>query len=165
MPSVQTQTQPSYHDLFNVIKQLNIVEFNQFVSQIIEWQMDKTKTSDLDDEIIESTMNGTFELLMINQKNNLFNLYPVVGGKKILCDFPKNLLQKAISAVDHYVSISGQYHYKYGHPYPYYVKVTEIEIYPDENQLPNLFDLRGIAPNATNGLSSEDFVRKRRNEW
>ncbi|EDN68927.1 hypothetical protein BGP_4210 [Beggiatoa sp. PS] len=89
----------------------------------------------------------------------------MLGAQNILCDFPKTLLQKAIAAIGHYVNVAGQYHYKYEHPYPYYVKVTEIEIYPDENQLPHLFDLRGIAPNATNGLNSEDFVRERRDEW
>ncbi|EDN68928.1 hypothetical protein BGP_4211 [Beggiatoa sp. PS] len=68
MPIVQAQTQPSYHDLFNVIKQLSIVELNQFVSQIIELQMDKTPTLDLDDEVIESAINGTLELLIINKK-------------------------------------------------------------------------------------------------
>jgi hypothetical protein len=165
MPIVQVQTQPSYNDLFNAVKQFSVVEFNQFVSQIIEWQMNKPPTFDLNDEVIESAINGTLELLIINKKNNLFNLYPVVGAQNILCDFPKTLLQKAIAAIGHYANVVGQYHYKYEHPYPYYVKVTDIEIYPDENQLPNLFDLRGIAPNATNGLSSEDFVREMRDEW
>jgi hypothetical protein len=120
---------------------------------------------DPDDEMIESAMNGTLELLNINRKNRLFNLYPVVGATKIICDFPSTLLQKAIAAIDHYVNVVGQYKYKSGHPHPYYVKVTDIEIYPDEKELPSLFDLRGIAPNATNNLSSEDFIRERRDEW
>jgi hypothetical protein len=118
-----------------------------------------------DDEMIESSMNGTLELLNINRKNSLFNLYPVVGATKIICDFPSTLLQKAIAAIGHYVNVVGQYKYKSGHPHPYYVKVTDIEIYPDEKELPSLFDLCGIAPNATNNLSSEDFIRERRDEW
>jgi hypothetical protein len=118
-----------------------------------------------DDEMIESSTNGTLELLNINKKNSLFNLYPVVGATKIICDFPSTLLQKAIAAIDHYVNVVGQYKYKYGQPHPYYVKVTDIEIYPDEKELPSLFDLRGIAPNASNNLSSEDFIREKRDEW
>lgn len=119
-----------------------------------------------DDEIIESSMNGTLELLNINRKNNLFNLYPVVGATKIICEFPSSLLQKAIAAINHYVNVVGLYKYKYGHPHPYYVKVTDIEVYPDEKELPSLFDLRGIASsNATNNLSSEDFIREMRDEW
>jgi len=118
-----------------------------------------------DDEMIESSTNGTLELLNINKKNSLFNLYPVVGATKIICDFPSTLLQKAIAAIDHYVNVVGQYKYKSGQPHPYYVKVTDIEIYPDEKELPSLFDLRGIAPNASNNLSSEDFIREMRDEW
>lgn len=118
-----------------------------------------------DDEMIESSINGTLEILNINQYNSLFNLYPVVGATKIICEFPSNLLQKAIAAIGHYVNVAGQYKYKSGDPHPYYVKVTDIEIYPDEKELPSLFDLRDIAPNATNNLSSEDFVREMRDEW
>ena len=43
--------------------------------------------------------------------------------------------------------------------------MTDIEIYPDEKELPSLFDLCGIAPNASNNLSSEDFIREMRDEW
>lgn len=32
-------------------------------------------------------------------------------------------------------------------------------------KLPDWEDLRGVAPNVTGSLSSEDFVRKQRDEW
>jgi len=165
MPLAHAQTQPSYSDLFKTVKRLSVIELNQFISQIIDWQINKMPVSDPNDEVIESAMNGTLELFNINKNNNLFNLYPVIGAQKIICDFPSSLLQKAITAMDHYVNVMGQYKYKSGHSYPYYVNVTDIEIYPDENELPSLFDLHGIAPNATNGLSSEDFVGGIRDEW
>ncbi|TGO02296.1 hypothetical protein PN36_27270 [Candidatus Thiomargarita nelsonii] len=157
------QTQLTYNDLLNTVKRLSIVELNKLVSQIIELQTTKMPTHD--DEVIESAMNGTLDIFNVNKNNRLFELFPVIGTQKIICDFPSALLQKAITAIDHYVNVVGQYKYKSGHPYPYYVNVTEIEIYPDENELPSLFDLHGIAPNATKGLSSEDFVRGIRDEW
>ena len=40
---------------------------------------------------------------------------------------------------------------------------TFIEIYPPEDELPTIFDLRGIAPNATGDRKSEDFIRDLRN--
>ncbi len=159
------QTQVSYNDLLNIVKQLSIVELNKFVSQVLELQITKMPAHDSNDEVIESAMNGTLEILNVNKNNKLFELYPVIGTQKIICDFPSALLQKAITAIGNYVNVVGEYKYKSGHPYPYYVNVTDIEIYPDENELPSLFDLHGIAPNATNGLSSEDFVKGIRDEW
>lgn len=35
----------------------------------------------------------------------------------------------------------------------------------EENDLPTLGELRGSCPPLPNGISSEDFVRKLRNEW
>ncbi|MDM8561129.1 hypothetical protein [Candidatus Parabeggiatoa sp. HSG14] len=165
MSIAQPQTQLLISDLLKTVERLGVIELNQFVSQVIELQINKMPASEPNDEVIESAMNGTLELLNINKNNNLFNLYPVIGCQKVICDFPTTLLQKAITAMGHYVNVVGQYKYKPGHPYPYYVNVAEIEIYPDENELPCLFDLQGIAPNASNGLSSEDFVREIRDEW
>jgi len=160
------QTQLSYNDLLKiVVERFSVIELNQFLSQVIDLQINKMPVSAHNDEVIESALNGTLEILNINKNNNLFNLYPIIGAQQIICDFPSTLLHKAIMAMDHYVNVIGQYQYQSGHPYPYYVQVTDIEIYPDENELPSLFDLQGIAPNATNGLSSEDFVRGIRDEW
>jgi len=165
MSTIQVQTEPFYNELLKTVERLSVVELNQFVSKVIDLQINKMPVSEPNDEVIESAMNGTLELFNINKNNNLFNLYPVIGAQKIICNFPSALLQKAITAVGHYVNVMGQYKYKYRHSHPYYVNVTALEIYPDENELPSLFDLYDIAPNATNGLSSEDFVRRVRDEW
>lgn len=42
--------------------------------------------------------------------------------------------------------------------------MSALERIPDTG-IPTLADLRGIAPNATDDESSEDFVRRLRDEW
>lgn len=117
------------------------------------------------DEIIEESMTGTLEMVDVHTRNKC-RIYPVVGPKRIDCYFSPELLPTVIAGVNHYVNVKGKFKYKSRYPFPYAVEVTHIEIYPPENELPTLFDLQGIAPNATGEINSEDFVRGMRdNEW
>lgn len=119
-----------------------------------------------EDEIIEESMSGTLEMLNLHGKRKLFRIYPVLGPEKVDCYFPHRLEKKAIAGINRYVNVEGKFKYKNRFPYPYEARVTEIEIYPDEDTLPTLGALRGIAPNATGKLSSEEFIRRMRdNEW
>ena len=116
-------------------------------------------------EIIEESITGTLEMVDIHTRNKI-RIYPIIGSKKIDCYFPDDLLEIAKVGVNRYVNVEGKFKYKRGQPFPYEVDVTHIEIYPEENELPTLFDLQGIAPDATGDVSSEDFVRRiRDNEW
>ena len=116
-------------------------------------------------EIIEESVTGMLEMLDIH--TNQFRIYPIVGAKKIDCYFSDDdLQQKVIAAINRYVNVEGEFKYKKFAKFPYAAKITDIEIYPNEKELPTLFDLYGVAPNATGNLSSESFVRKNRNnEW
>jgi len=118
------------------------------------------------DEIIEDSITGMLEMLNIHASKK-FHIYPVIGPKKVVCNFCGDLLeQKAIDGIKHYVNVEGDFKYKKLSPFPYVVDVKNIEIYPDEDELPSLSDLCGVAPDATNGMSSEDFIRRiRDNEW
>jgi hypothetical protein len=96
---------------------------------------------------------------------NTFHIYPEVGARKVTCHFPSKLFDDAVSAVGRRVEISGTLHYRAGASFPHQISVTSIEAFPPEYELPDWDDLRGRAPNATGGLSSEAFVRELRNEW
>lgn len=116
-------------------------------------------------EIMEESITGTLEMVDIHIRNKI-RIYPIIGAKKIDGYFPDDLLETAKAGVNRYVNVEGKFKYKRGQPFPYEVYVTYIEIYPEEDELPTLFDLQGIAPNATGGVSSEEFVRRiRDNEW
>lgn len=116
------------------------------------------------DEVTQGSISGMLELINIHASANTFRIYPIVGPKKVDCHFNKDKLDKAISGINHYVDVSGSLRRKSKDKFPYAMDVIEIEIYPDERELPSIFDLRGIAPNATGDIKSEDFVRRIRDE-
>ena len=115
------------------------------------------------DEIAKGSVSGMLEWLNLHNANR-FHIYPTVGPQKVDCDFPANLRPKVIEAVDKYVQVFGGLRYKHLEKFPYAVNVEHIEVLPDEKDLPTLYDLRGIAPDATGDLSAADFVRALRDE-
>lgn len=109
------------------------------------------------DEISKGSLTGSVEWINIHNSNT-FNIYPIVGAKKVKCTFSKDLKEQVISALDKYVRVYGDLRYKSRDNFPYALTVEEINILPDENELPTLYDLRGIAPFATGTLTSQEFV-------
>jgi hypothetical protein len=96
-----------------------------------------------------------------------FYIYPPVGPKQIECDFAPELRGRVKEGLDSYVRVFGKLRYKWLSPFPYAVNVTELEVYPPEDELPTIMNLKGIVPGLTGGLSSEEFVEKIRGraEW
>lgn len=114
------------------------------------------------DEVVRGSVSGILEYFNIHAGVNHLRIYPIVGARKIDCHFPKELLPKALAGVTKYVSIEGELRYKRSEPFAYAIDASDIEIFPDEDDLPTLLDLRGIAPEATGNLSSEEFVGQMR---
>ena len=111
-------------------------------------------------EIVQGSVSGILERINIHAGVNTFRIYPVAGAKKIDCHFPDSLLQKATGAVNRYINVQGKIKYIGKADFPDAVEVEDIEIYPEESELPTFSQLRGIAPNATGSLSSEEFVKR-----
>jgi tetrahydromethanopterin S-methyltransferase subunit G len=109
------------------------------------------------DEIIEGSMSGMLEWLNLHNTHT-FHIYPEVGPKKLNCNFHKDLRSTVISAIDKHVRVYGELRYKKRDKYPYAINVKEIEILPDENELPTLASLRGISVNQT-GMDANALVR------
>jgi hypothetical protein len=164
------------HDLIQAFKKIgspmkrHVAEVIMF-SDLKKVELPKSLESDIDkiigpDEIARGSVSGMFELLNIHGGANHFRIYPVVGPRKVDCHFKSDTLTKAIAGMNHYVKVVGELRYKRMDKYPYAINVSEIEIYPDEKSLPSIFDLKGIAPDATGDASSEDFVSGIRNaDW
>lgn len=115
------------------------------------------------DEIVEGSISGMLEWLNLHN-TNIFHVYPVVGAKKVICNFPKKLKEKVKAAIDSHVEVYGELRYKRWGNFPYAMNVSDLDILPPDDQLPTLFDLRGIAPDATGDMSSVEFVRAIRDE-
>ena len=60
------------------------------------------------------------------------------------------------------VSVDGWAHYRKDSPFPYAISVLSIEKRTNDEELPLMSDLHGIAPSATDGKNGEDFIRELR---
>ncbi len=118
----------------------------------------------IDDEC-DGSIEGMLEQINIHEGANTFHIYPEVGPRKVTCHFLSKLYDDAVSAVGKRVEVSGKLRYRLGAHYPHQIAVTQIEAFPPESDLPDWEDLRGRAPDALGGLSSEAFVRELRNGW
>lgn len=111
------------------------------------------------------TVEGTLDAINVHEGVNAFWIYPRVGPKRIKCHFAEDQKETALSAVTRDVSVTGSLRYRKNIPFPYEIVVSDIDIYPVEADLPKFDDLRGLAPNATGNLSSEEFIRELRDGW
>lgn len=116
-----------------------------------------------DDQLSSGSMTGMLEMINLHRGANKFNIYPFVGPDRLACHFSSSLLREAIDGLNQYVRVTGKLKYKQRDRFPYAIDVEEIEVFPGEDELPTIFDLRGIAPKATGDMSSVEFVRKLRN--
>ena len=116
-------------------------------------------------EACEGTVWGALDTLNVHADANVFYIYPEVGRDKIKCKFQEGLLEKARKAIKRRVEVIGTLRFRPTARYPFEVAVRDIDIFPAEADLPLLSSLRGLAPDATDGLKSEDFVRRQRDEW
>ncbi|MFH2101787.1 MAG: hypothetical protein ABIJ39_00315 [Chloroflexota bacterium] len=131
-------------------------------------EIDKTfggKVIDLlkPEQTFPGSVRGMLEAINVHKDANVLRMYPDVGPSKITCYFPSDLQEIAISGVGKFVEVRGTLKYRANSQYAEEIKVDYIDIFPDEDDLPSLLDLRGIAPDATGELLSEDFIRELRN--
>jgi hypothetical protein len=116
------------------------------------------------EESCKSSFRGMLDVINIHGPEKLFWLYPEIGPSKIQCIFPDELFETAKMSLGKRVEISGLFKYKMNAPYPHAAEVDDVLALPPDDELPNFKDLLGIDPDMTGGLSSEDFVRKIRDE-
>jgi hypothetical protein len=116
------------------------------------------------DSMMLGSITGKLEKINLHNTTQ-FNIYPAIGPSHVVCDFSADLRQDVKSAIDEMVTVFGKLRYKKWSKFPYAVSVDRIKPHLPYGNLPTLADLRGISPNATGDLSSEEFVRHVRHEW
>ena len=134
------------------------------------WKLDDAFRSKLAqarsaDDIQINTIDGKLEAIDIHGKRTfkIFTWAPSIASVK--CAFPKEMLEQVTGALGKWVSVSGECHNRPDAIMPHEIHVHKIEVLPPSKDLPTLSDLRGIAPGATGGKSSEQFVRELRDKW
>ena len=135
------------------------------VGEVIDLTEEFAKTIELSlagEEWAAGSIEGVLKQINIHDGANVFSIYSEIGPRKVHCRFGSSLFDKAVSAVGERVSVSGTFKYKPEENFPYAVDVDNIDIYPRDGELPTFDALRGIAPDATGDLLSEDFIAVRR---
>lgn len=154
----------AYKALASPKKNIQRVELVQSSAKVIP--IDSVFSREVDKIIgpdIYSVGSVSGRLESINLHNTLrFAIFPSVGPSRISCEFKSNLRPAVKEALDRYVTITGRLRYKEMDKYPYAIDVREIDIHEPDAELPNLYDIRGITEDSTEGQSAEDFVRSMR---
>jgi hypothetical protein len=115
------------------------------------------------DEKERGSMMGKLEALNVHLGNRVFAIYPTVGASKVTCKFVgTDIRDKVLKSAGQYVRVDGWIVFKNKAKFPHAMEVRDIEPF---GAVSKLSDIRGIAPDATKGERSEDFLRKLRDAW
>lgn len=110
------------------------------------------------------SVEGTVERFNAHAGANVFYIYPSFGPSKVKCNFNEEQKQDAVDAILKDVRVVGELVYFRDEPFPHEINVLEIQTLEDED-IPDIETLRGVAPGATDELSSEAFIRRERDAW
>lgn len=113
----------------------------------------------------EGMVDGMLEAVNVHGKKNTFGLYPIVGATRVSCKFDETLLPSVRPALGKYVQIQGELKYRWREKFPFEAFATKIDVLDDWEEQPSFTSILGMAPNATGGLSSEEFTRNERHAW
>lgn len=111
------------------------------------------------------SIEGRLEKLNVHEDANIFTIYPPVGPGHVNCRFPDHLFESALAAAKRKVLVIGEMLFRKGSNYPHQINVTDMEIFDDPSEIPSFQDLRGIAPNLTNGRPIEAYLEEVRDGW
>jgi hypothetical protein len=112
--------------------------------------------------VVLGSVEGRLEVINVHRGKRVFRIFPVVGPDHIDCRFSPELLETAKAAVSKTVRVYGEVKFLSRDPFPTSVVADDIQIVEPG---PSLFDVRGMSPEATGDMSSEDFIRERRSGW
>jgi hypothetical protein len=133
------------------------IRISQFVRQRVEDVIEPDYT-------VEGTIDGMLEAVNIHGNRNQFVLYPIVGPLRVNCFFPDEMLDRVRPVLGKYAVVGGQLKYRWREDFPFEARASELEQL-DEKDQPSFTEIIGMAPDATRGKRSEEFVREIRGGW
>jgi hypothetical protein len=117
------------------------------------------------EEIAWGTMTGYLDAVNLHERN-VFYLWPRIGPKRIYSSFNRDIREDVRQALGHYVQAAGRVHYRRRSNLPHRMtSVNRVEILDAQQQAVRLSDLRGIAPDATGGMDTREFIDTYDDDW
>ncbi len=132
-------------------------------TQVTNEFITNTKAYVIENRTYKGSVKGMLEQINVHGGANNIRIYPIIGAKFVKCSFPTKIKDEVTASIDKYVEVFGILTYKPNEKFASEVAVDSIKVFPNEDELPKLGDLRGINPDITGSLKSEDFIRKQRN--
>jgi hypothetical protein len=107
------------------------------------------------------SVEGKLEMVSVHGRPR-FIVYSSLTHKAVTCQFDRERLLGAVKdALGKRVNVAGKV-YSNGRGEPLRVLVERIRVLKDASELPTIAEIRGIDPDFTGGLSTEDYVRSLR---
>lgn len=111
------------------------------------------------DEFAEGSITGTLDTVKLHNVT-AFEIFPTIGPKRVVCHFRPEIKEKVKQALERYVCVYGTLRYKHWDKFPHAIDAMDLDIYPPDDELPKLSELRGISPDLTGGLEAHEFLEK-----
>ncbi len=96
------------------------------------------------------------EYMNVHEGTNTLRIYPIIGPSYVTCYFKEAIKDEVAIGMSKYVEVTGKLSYKEGSEFPYQIEVDNLEIMPDEETLPTIFEVKGMF---------EEMPKELANEW
>ena len=107
------------------------------------------------------SVEGRLELVSIHVGARRFNVYHAITQKAIRCNLPTEIEDDVVRNLGRRVIVSGTVSYnERGEPIS--VDVHHFRPLKEENDLPSVADMLGMAPDITGNLTTEEYIRQLR---
>ncbi len=106
------------------------------------------------------SVEGTLEMISIHGYPRT-TVYHSITHRSVSCKFAPRLLEIVKEGLGNRVIVHGIVYFNYVHE-PIRVDAERIEIMPQEEELPTAKDLRGMVPDFTGDMKTEDYIRSLR---
>jgi hypothetical protein len=117
-----------------------------------------------EDERSYGSVSGRIEAINLHDKNRRFLLFPIIGPSKIVGTFRSKDRKAFAAAVDKYVTVCGKLRYKTWDKHPYNILADTITVH-DSDPRPSLEALRGVSPDATGHLTTQEYIDSLHDDW
>ena len=111
--------------------------------------------------VAEGAVSGYLQQVNLHNQWS-FHIYPRVGVTKILCTFDQSLMDAVGRGLNQYVTVHGSLHYRPDAFHPYRIEAKRVVPHPPSRELPTLGEMRGIAPEITDGMDAVSYLHKLR---